>query len=277
VPSQIVHDSDTIRIGAFRSRPTDPDFGDSGPTRGHLLVFPREPVTITHPGRRPIIADPSVVMIYNRGQQYTRRAISPIGDRCEWFAYNTATVVEAAIANALAVHNDDRPFGELSHAPSTPRCYMLARIAFDHAGADFVDELTATLLDEVLRQRDHRPALPRSHVELAEAIRRWLSLRYADRLTLAAIARAHGVSVFHLARVFRRATGRSIHAYRTELRLRAALERLADGVDVSTVAFDLGFSSHSHFTSAFRRAFGITPSQLRPSKILTAARRLAAR
>jgi AraC-like DNA-binding protein len=277
VPSQIVHDSETIRIGAFRSRPTDRDFDDSGPTRGHLLVFPREAVTITHAGGQPIVADPSVVMIYNRGQHYTRRAISPVGDRCEWFAYPTETVLEAAVAHDVDVRHDDRPFGEISHARSTPRCYMLARIAFDHAGADFVEEVTATLLDEVLRRSDTCPALPRSHVELADAVRRHLAVRYADRSTLASIARAHGVSVFHLARVFRRATGQSIHAYRTELRLRTALERLAAGDEVSTVAFDLGFSSHSHFSSAFRRAFGTRPSQLRPSKILTAARQLVAR
>jgi AraC family transcriptional regulator len=275
VPSQIVHDSDTIRIGSFRSRPTDRDFGDSGPTRGHLLVFPREAVTITHADRTPIVADPSVVMIYNCGQRYTRRVISPIGDRCEWFAYPTETVVEAARANAIDVRDEERPFGELSHAPSTPRCYMLARIAFEHA--ELVDEVTAILLDEVLRGRAERPVLSLAHVELADAIRRWLAVRYAERRTLAEIANAHGVSVFHLARVFRQASGRSIHAYRTELRLRAALERLADGDDVSTVAFELGFSSHSHFTSAFRRAFDTRPMQLRPSKILTAARRLVAR
>jgi AraC family transcriptional regulator len=275
VPSQIVHDSDTIRIGAFRSRPTDDDFGDSGPTRGHLLVFPREAVTITHAGSAPIVADPSVVMIYNRGQHYTRRVISPIGDRCEWFAFPTDTVVEAATANGIVVRNDDRPFGALTHVPSTPRCYMLARIAFEHS--ELVDEVTATLLDEVLRGCAKRPALPRVHRELADSIQRWLAVHYADRCTLAELARAHGVSVFHLARVFRHATGRSIHSYRTELRLRAALERLADGDDVSTVAFELGFSSHSHFTSAFRRAFDATPSQLRPSKILTAVRRLVAR
>ena len=277
MPSQIVHDSETIRIGAFRSRPTDRDFADSGPTRGHLIVFPREAVTIRHAGGRPIVADPSVVMIYNCGQHYTRRPISPIGDRCEWFAYPTETVLEAARANDVDVRDDDRPFGELSHTRSTPRCYMLARIAFDHRGADFVDEVTATLLDEVLRAAEAPPALARAHVELTDAVRRHLAVRYAERFTLSELARAHGVSVFHLARVFRRATGQSIHAYRSELRLRAALERLADGEDVSTVAFDLGFSSHSHFSSAFRRAFRTTPSQLRPSKILTAARQLVAR
>jgi AraC-like DNA-binding protein len=40
-----------------------------------------------------------------------------------------------------------------------------------------------------------------------------------------------------------------------------ALEPLADGAgDLTRIALDLGFSSHSHFTAAFRRHFGLTPS-----------------
>jgi AraC-like DNA-binding protein len=278
VPSRILHDSETVRIGAFRSRPGDPDFDDSGPTRGHLLVFPRETVTITHAGGSPIVADPRLVMIYNRGQEYTRGAVSRIGDRCEWFAYPTATVIEAQRTNGVRVTDEERPFGSRTHAPSSARSYLLARLAVDHVGDDpaFAHEVAVTLLDEVLQQRA-QAAPPRAHVELADAVRRWLATHYAESCTLAEIARRHHASVFHLARVFRRATGQSIHAHRTQLRLRAALERLADGDDVSSLAFALGFSSHSHFTSAFRRAFGTTPSQLRSSKILTAARRLAAR
>jgi AraC-like DNA-binding protein len=53
----------------------------------------------------------------------------------------------------------------------------------------------------------------------------------------------------------------SLHAYRTELRLRHALERLLERREhITQIALDLGFSSHSHFTAAFRRAFGLTPS-----------------
>jgi len=70
--------------------------------------------------------------------------------------------------------------------------------------------------------------------------------------------------VFHLARMFRSRTGFSLHAYRNQLRLRAALERLRDpGVDLIDIALDLGFSSHSHFTETFRRSFGKTPSAVR--------------
>jgi AraC-like DNA-binding protein len=64
--------------------------------------------------------------------------------------------------------------------------------------------------------------------------------------------------------VFRDRTGFTLHAYRTNLRLRIAIERLADGeADLAALARGLGFSSHSHFSSAFRSVFGVQPSVVR--------------
>jgi AraC-like DNA-binding protein len=47
------------------------------------------------------------------------------------------------------------------------------------------------------------------------------------------------------------------------LRLARALVELPHADDLSTLALEVGFSSHSHFSAAFRRAFGCTPSQFR--------------
>jgi len=58
-PSQRIFETGLVSVGRFRCRPSHPHFHDTGPTRGHLLVFPRETVTITHAGKRPIVADPS--------------------------------------------------------------------------------------------------------------------------------------------------------------------------------------------------------------------------
>jgi len=72
------------------------------------------------------------------------------------------------------------------------------------------------------------------------------------------------VSPFHLARIFQQQTGVPVHRYLTQLRLRASMERLAEGAsDLTALALELGFSSHSHFTDAFRREFGKAPSEIR--------------
>lgn len=45
--------------------------------------------------------------------------------------------------------------------------------------------------------------------------------------------------------------------------MRQSLERVADGDDLLGVAIEFHYSSHSHFTSRFRRTFGAAPSQIR--------------
>ena len=87
---------------------------------------------------------------------------------------------------------------------------------------------------------------------------------FAEPLSLHELAARLSVSPFHLARVFRRRTWYSLHAYRTQLRLRLALERLPESRGALTsLAFELGFASHSHFTDTFRREFGVPPSVVR--------------
>lgn len=249
-----------MRIGSFRRGPRDRDFRDSGPTRGHLLVFPREPVAIAHAGGPRIVADATRVMIYNRGQEYTRTAIARDGDRCDWIAYDAADVLAARGGG----DDEARPFGALTHAPCTPRMVVLARRIAARPDASWVDEAALALLAAAVADAPAREVAS-AHRELADAARTIAAQRFAEPLALADLAGELGVSRFHLARVFRAVHGTTIHGYRTELRLRAALERIADGEELAPVALVLGFSSHSHFTHVFRRRFGVAPS-----KILTA-------
>ena len=64
--------------------------------------------------------------------------------------------------------------------------------------------------------------------------------------------------------MFREQTGLTLHGYRTELRIRASLALIsAGGLDLAEVALAVGFSGHSHFSTAFRRRVGVPPSSLR--------------
>lgn len=100
--------------------------------------------------------------------------------------------------------------------------------------------------------------------ELARAVQAIVIAAPAERHSLSELAGSLNVSPFHLAHVFRAEVGTSIHQYVLQVRLRLALERLAEGaISLSALGLDLGFSSHSHFTTSFRKHFGVTPREAR--------------
>jgi AraC-like DNA-binding protein len=69
-----------------------------------------------------------------------------------------------------------------------------------------------------------------------------------------------GVSPTYLTYVFQRVEGTSLSRYQLQLRLARALDLLDEYDDVTELALALGFSSHSHFSAAFRQTYGHTPS-----------------
>jgi AraC family transcriptional regulator len=81
---------------------------------------------------------------------------------------------------------------------------------------------------------------------------------------LAALA---GISSRHFERAFRQSTGSSPHAYVMERRLCRARDLLVDPQDspIELIALQLGFSGSSHFSSAFRRHAGMSPTVFRKS------------
>jgi len=83
-------------------------------------------------------------------------------------------------------------------------------------------------------------------------------------LQVTELASEVGLSRAHFTRAFQAAVGQTPHRFVLSRRLeevRLALEATAD--DLSTLAARFGFSSHAHMSSAFRTAFGATPSGYR--------------
>ena len=280
-----VFETPSVTVGAFRCPVEHPSFADSGPIRNPCFVFPRTPVVIQHKDSRPFAADPTVVTLYNRGQEYRRRPLSPDGDRCDWYSVSDALLRDALRDTDPRAADDTSCPIRFRFARSDARTYLVQRELFvylSHAPAPdrlYVEETVVHLLDCVLSDayRDKAgvartaPTAPSAAEALAYDAREFIGRRFCDPLTLDDIARAIDSSPFHLCRSFRRATGTTLHDYRNQLRLRSALDRLETAADLSSLALDLGYSSHSHFTAAFRRAFGVTPSAARRRIARTAA------
>jgi AraC-like DNA-binding protein len=87
---------------------------------------------------------------------------------------------------------------------------------------------------------------------------------YREPLSLSSIAAWCGAAPSTLCESFPRLVGMPVWKYVQRLRLQEAAFALAEGAaDLSSLALDLGFSSHSHFAQVFRTHFGVTPSQFR--------------
>lgn len=274
---ELVYRSAAVWIGRFRCAPEHPLFRDSGPASAHLFVFPRSSVRIRHAGRREFLSSRNVVTYYNRGDEYRRAPVSPEGDVCDWFA------IAPRLAASVVAREDPRaePRGDrvfrFDHGPCDAPSYhaqrVLARRAAQGADPLEVEEGAVRILGRLLRgagaagdgggAASAEPLRP-AHRELAEAARLVLAERLAEPLTLEDVARAVGCSPYHLCRVFRRATATSLHEYRSQLRLRRAVDLIEEGTDdLARLALELGYSSHSHFSHAYRCAFGAPPRELR--------------
>jgi AraC family transcriptional regulator len=181
-------------------------------------------------------------------------------------------VARDAIAT-FDVHLIERPNRRFrhAHAPAPSGLYLTQRRLFDgleqgdtlHTAAveEAVMALLAAVLQSAYQTAGRRRA--RSARDGVEEVKRAIAARPEANHPLRRLAQIAESSPFQLCRDFRSLTGMTMTRYRHALRLRLALDRLPECDDLTDLALALGYSSHSHFTYAFRDHFGVTPSRYR--------------
>ena len=258
-------------LGEFRCPTQAPQFRGGGPQPCSYVVFPRTPVKISPYRGRSEICTAAMASYYNEGDSYDRHAVSDRGDNSDWIAVSRSLLDELVA--------DSRPGFAGCFAPIDSKLFLAEQRLFQRANSDqpwsalAIEEAVLTLLQSMLvdatkswtrepaSTRPARPATERRRLRMVDDAKQLIAIRFRDDLSLADLARQVNGSPAHLARAFRAVTGTTLHEYRTQLRLRAALSLLPDfRNNLSSLALDLGFASHSHFGDAFRRQFGLTPS-----------------
>ena len=141
----------------------------------------------------------------------------------------------------------------------------------DMGGRVLAESLANVLAVHLLRNYAGRAARPMTDAAavparaVSDAVR-FIDANYARELSLADIGEAARLSPFHLARVFKKATGVSPHRYLVQVRVNAARTLLTSGAgrrSLADVAAAVGFSDQSHLTRQFKRVLGLTPKQAR--------------
>jgi AraC-like DNA-binding protein len=264
-----------VVVGASRCNPCDPGFRFGGRFGRFCLGFPNRALWIQPEHHPAFVADSTKVTLYGPHDEFERRGIDPAGGDADWIAFSPAIVEQVFVGMSLLRRGRDdvsfdRPY--VNATASTLLAHRGLRDAVRYGSRDlvFVEESAIALLATVLAASDYEDTKPvtrecsRRHYDLVQDTCAYLNRTFKRNQSLSTIATAVGTSVFHLCRVFRRLTGRTIHGYRNELRLRAAVGSLENSdLDLLTIAVACGYSGHSHFTAAFRHTFGLTPSRFR--------------
>jgi AraC-like DNA-binding protein len=242
------------------------------------VVFVRHGAFAMHVGGDEYIADPCTALVSWQDTEYRISHPGDAGDDCTVIELDAGLAREAL--GRLRRHRDV----ELRLAPRVQAAYagFLAlvrrwrddRLACEEAALDLVRIAVAAGPPRTARTSGRAPGRPRRGVALA-AIER-LNDAPAVNHSVSSLSDAIGCSPGHLMHAFRAETGTTLRRYRLQLRLAAALHRLAAGHDdLAGLAVELGFASHAHLTDSLSRLIGVAPRQVRAE--LTRAERGALR
>lgn len=229
------------------------------------LVFPYRGVFLRHLGRSDAVAEANQVLFFNRTEAY--RISHPIagGDAC------LSLTVDAALLGELAPEAELRAGSPLAFLrqrrridPRTQALVALLRHSLRRKVAEPLEAETMalTLVRRALGERtSHAAGASVGRQKLVDRAKLVLASDPARRWTLAEIAAAVGVSPVYLTQVFQLVEAVPLYRYQLRLRLARALDLLGQYDDLTGLGLDLGFSSHSHFSSAFRQVYGRTPAE----------------
>ena len=235
------------------------------------LVFPYRGVYVRHLGRDQAVAEENQVLFFNVAEGYRVSHPVPGGDASLSLAINAAQLCELAPPSFL------RDSAVLAFRQQRLRIDARAQVLvalLRHSLCQKIAEpleaesLSLTLVQRVLGPRTtHVAGASVGRQRLVDRAKLVLSSDLTRRWTLAEIAAEVRCSPVYLTQVFQQVEGLPLYRYQLRLRLARALDLLAQYDDLTTLSLDLGFSSHSHFSAAFRDAYGRSPSEFRNSAL----------
>jgi AraC-like DNA-binding protein len=234
------------------------------------IIFPVTPWQVALGARDPELVTRNHAVFFNPDEVFNRKDFAGDGD------LNHFMVLAPAVAEEI-LHDVHSAAGRFPRAVGllSPRSFLAERLVRRRlaAGAESLEaeeRLLALAAETVAAAFGAVPRVPRCAPRFVEDAKALLTGDLGEHLTLPEIGRRLNVSAFHLARRFRAHTGYSLHGYRLHLRVRTAADLVAEGAsDLRAVAAKVGFSSHSHLTSAFHNVFGVPPSAVRDGGLLS--------
>jgi AraC family transcriptional regulator len=227
------------------------------------LVFPYRGVYVRHLDQVETVAEANQVMFFNEHEPY--RVSHPVGGGDASLSIRIDEAILLELMPAEYLRTKDRALFNRSRMRIDAHAQLLAALVRHRLSRGMTETLEAEdlILSLVSRALGKRTSYAASgsvgRQKLVDRAKLVLSSNLGRRWTLAEIGGAVGVSPVYLTQVFRQVEGLPLYRYQLQLRLARALDLLDDCSDLTGLALDLGFSSYSHFSTAFKQAYGLTP------------------
>jgi len=235
------------------------------------LVFPYRGAYVRHLGHDQTVAEANQVLFFNAGEGYRVSHPVPGGDASLTLVINEPQLRELAPSTLLREGATLKFRSQRLRIDARAQALVaLLRHSLRHKLAEPLEaeSLALTLVQRALRPRTtHAASASAGRQRLVDRIKLVLASDLARRWTLAEIAAEVRGSPVYLTQVFQQVEGLPLYRYQLRLRLARALDLLAQYDDLTALGLDLGFSSHSHFSAAFRAVYGRSPSEFRRSAL----------
>jgi len=230
------------------------------------VCLPYQGLFIWHVCGDEVVGDPNQVLFVSGGEPY--EVSEPRRTGCGALIVTPALPLLCELAQTTQTRLATHPlFVQRSRVANVTVQCLRTRFLYGAAdgGTDVLaaEELLLELLRCALQPGLRRMVPGRARRRLVQRVKLFLEAHSDRALHLGDVAQAVGSSPAYLTDVFRRVEGIPVHKYLVQLRLANALIELPHANDLTQLALGLGFSSHSHFAAAFRRAYGCTPSAWR--------------
>jgi AraC family transcriptional regulator len=234
------------------------------------VVFPYRGLYLRHlgrVGRDDAVAEANQVLFFNAEEGYRVSHPLPGGDAC------LNLIISEPQMRELAPRAFLRDGAALAFRHQRlrldPQAQMLMALLRHKLHRNSAEPLEAEIMGLTLVQRVFGPRTTHSagasagRQRIADRVKLLLTSDLSRRWTLSEIAAEVGGSPVYLTQVFQQVEGLPLYRYQLRLRLARALYLLTQYDDLTALSLDLGFSSHSHFSAAFRETYGHSPSEFR--------------
>ena len=147
---------------------------------------------------------------------------------------------------------------------------LLEELKYRQLGHEFmIENLSLLIAGNLIRSMRHNLPTkphntPKNNKENLKKIIDYINENYATGVSCAELSGLLKIDKYSFIRSFKAQIGKTPYEYLLDLKIEKAKKMLeARGYTITEISMLCGFSSHSHFTSTFKKKTGVSPSQYR--------------